>query len=97
MSIVRTILSLACLLGGGAACAAEIDDCRQLLLKGDYQQCEALTNAAIERGVYGESWHQILAAAQIAQGNYDGATTTLTSAMEKYSWSVRLRWQLMQE
>ncbi|MCA9089780.1 MAG: tetratricopeptide repeat protein [Planctomycetaceae bacterium] len=96
MTCWRSLLLTILLLCEGTANAAEIDDCQKLLRTGEFVLCEEKTAAAVERGVYGESWHQILAAAQMEQGKYDAALQTLTTALEKYSWSIRLRWDLIQ-
>ncbi|MCA8991127.1 MAG: tetratricopeptide repeat protein [Planctomycetaceae bacterium] len=93
----RRILTLFCLLClTYSAEGAEIDTYREEYQHGEYSQCLENVSAAIERGVYGEAWHQLKADAQIALGNYEGALLTLKEGVEKYGWSIRLRWQLMQ-
>lgn len=76
----------------GDLIAADIDECRQLLLTGRYEQCVTTTSAAIEEGVYGESWHLVKAQAQMHLGRYSDAHDTVTLALQRYGWSVRLRW-----
>lgn len=70
---------------------ADIDECRQMLLTGEYEQCVATTADAIATGVFGESWHVIKAEAELALGRYSDALQTTQTALERYNWSLRLR------
>lgn len=91
--LLSVSLALALLLGcSEALLAAEIDQCRELLRTGKYAECVEATTAAIERGVFGEAWHLVKSDAETAQGHYEEAHATITKALERYSWSVRLRW-----
>lgn len=91
--ILLLLLAVASLSSWGVA--AEIDDLRLLYRHGEYGSCLEKVKAAIERGVYGEAWHQLQADAEIALGQYQEALQTLQTGIEKYSWSIRLRWQLL--
>ncbi|MEW4529884.1 tetratricopeptide repeat protein [Maioricimonas sp. JC845] len=74
------------------ALAADLDAARNLAAVGEYEKCLAETNAAIEDGVYGESWHLLRAEMLMTLGQYDEAVESLEAALQRYSWSVRLRW-----
>lgn len=90
----RSLLITLCLWGlsSSFAVAADIDECRKLLLRGKYQECLAATSEAIEKGVYGESWHLVKADAEFQTGQYEESLATIQKALERYGWSVRLRW-----
>lgn len=77
-----------------AACcrAAELDDARALLHKGEYEQALARASESIEKGVYGEAWHILKTEAELTLGKYKEAHATVLAGIEKYNWSVRLRW-----
>lgn len=70
---------------------ADIDECRKLLLHGKYAECVTATTEAIEKGVYGESWHLVKAEAEFKQGLYEDSLATIDNALERYSNSIRLR------
>lgn len=72
--------------------AADINECRELLLTGKYEECLATTAETIENGVYGESWHLVKAEAEFLLGRHTDSMATIQSALERYGWSVRLRW-----
>ncbi|QDU41511.1 tetratricopeptide repeat protein [Maioricimonas rarisocia] len=92
---IEVLLGLAvAVLCGTSARAADLDTARELAAVGEYEKCLAETSAAIEDGVYGESWHLIKAEQQLMLGRYDDAVETLEVALQRYSWSVRLRWKL---
>ena len=97
MSSASCCLTVCLILAAGdLLVAAEIDDCRDLFLHGEYDECLERTAAAIEKGVYGEAWHQLKAQAEFELGRYAEAMQTLRGALERYTWSVRLRWLALQ-
>jgi tetratricopeptide (TPR) repeat protein len=95
---IRPYLMTLMLLGVSSsfAVAADIDECRALLLSGKYEECLTATNEAIEKGVYGESWHLVKADAEFQTGQYEQSLATIQKALERYGWSVRLRWNGIQ-
>ncbi len=97
-SVRRLFLSgfVFCLWTGTVCFAADIDQCRELLLYGEYEKCITTTAEAIEQGVYGESWHLVKAEAEFKTGKYEESLKTIQSALERYGWSIRLRWLAMQ-
>lgn len=72
--------------------AAELNECRELLIKGDYQACIEATHEAITKNRYGESWPVIKAQAEAAIGQFDTSLMTVANGLRRYSWSIRLRW-----
>lgn len=63
-----------------------------MLLRGDYEQCIRETSDAFAKRRYGESWPLIQVEAEMAIGQYDSALKTVEKGIERYSWSIRLRW-----
>lgn len=74
------------------ASAAELSECREMLRTGRYAECIAATAEAFAKRRYGESWPVLQAEAQMALGRYDEALRTVELGVERYSWSIRLRW-----
>lgn len=74
------------------ACAAELAECREMLIHGDYETCIHATHEAISKNRYGESWPLIKAQAEAAIGQFDTALLTIANGLKRYSWSIRLRW-----
>ena len=72
--------------------AAELNECREMLIKGDYQACIEATHEAITKNRYGESWPVIKAQAEAAIGQFDTSLMTVANGLRRYSWSIRLRW-----
>ena len=72
--------------------AAELNECREMFIKGDYQACIEATHEAITKNRYGESWPMIKAQAEAAIGQFDTSLMTVANGLRRYSWSIRLRW-----
>ncbi len=72
--------------------AAELAECREMLIKGDYQACIEATHEAITKNRYGESWPLTKAQAEAAIGQFDTSLMTVANGLRRYSWSIRLRW-----
>ena len=72
--------------------AAELAECRDMLLHGDYQSCIEATHEAITKNRYGESWPLVKAQAESAIGEFDTSLLTIANGLRRYSWSIRLRW-----
>lgn len=91
-----TILLATCLLAfvlpAQAVQAAELAECREMLIRGDYQECILATHEAITKNRYGESWPLIKAQAEAASGQFDTSLMTIANGLRRYSWSIRLRW-----
>ena len=91
LSRITIVLFAACWGFADFANAADIDECRELLMRGKYSECVETTGAAIEKGVYGESWHLVKADAELKLGQHADALATIDKALERYGWSIRLR------
>ena len=72
--------------------AAELAECRAMMIRGDYQACILATHEAITKNRYGESWPLIKAQAEAASGQFDASLMTIANGLRRYSWSIRLRW-----
>jgi len=72
--------------------ALELPQCQELFLSGKYEDCAHATQEAIAGGRYGEAWPVLKAQSQMVLGQYDAALLTIESALQRYSWSLRLRW-----
>ena len=72
--------------------AVELNECREMLIKGDYLACIEATHEAITKNRYGESWPVIKAQAEAAIGQFDTSLMTVANGLRRYSWSIRLRW-----
>ncbi len=79
------------LAGASQISAAAIDDCRELVLRGDFAKAIEQATQAIEEGAYGEAWPAVKAEAELATGQYQQAAETLKDGLSKYTWSVKLR------
>lgn len=91
--LLRTACLLLTLVGLPVdASAAELAECREMLIRGDYKTCIHATHEAIEKNRYGESWPLIKAQAEAASGQFDSSLLTLANGLKRYSWSIRLRW-----
>ena len=75
-----------------SARAAELTECRAMLIRGDYQECIQTTHEALTKNRYGESWPLIKAQAESAIGQFDTSLMTIANGLRRYSWSIRLRW-----
>lgn len=74
------------------ASAAELVDCQRWLITGEYQKCIDGTTEAITQNRFGEAWPVTKAQAELAIGQAGPALLTVKAALERYNWSVRLRW-----
>lgn len=72
--------------------AAELAECREMLIRGDYESCIHASHEAIIKNRYGESWPLIKAQAESAVGQFDASLMTIANGLQRYSWSIRLRW-----
>lgn len=90
---VRSLVWLFVLLGLATmpTLAADMGTCRKHLLHGRYDECIREAADAINNKRYGEDWRVLKAEAEIATGRHAAAIRTIEAALERYSWSVRLR------
>ncbi len=90
-------ITLFCLIGFSAGLssadlfAAEVDQTRKLLLKGDYAECIKVAGEAIQQRVFGEEWYLFKSEAEMQTGQYAAAFDTISGGLTRYAWSIRLR------
>jgi len=87
-----TSLFLAVGLSPQVSRAAELAECRAMMIRGDYQACILTAHEAITKNRYGESWPLIKAQAEASSGQFDASLMTIANGLRRYSWSIRLRW-----
>ena len=78
--------------GPAEARAAELAECRELLLAGKNVECIHATAEAISGNRYGESWPMLKAQAELNVAQFEPALATVEAGIKRYSWSIRLRW-----
>lgn len=72
--------------------AADLENCRQLFLKGDYAECIREAEQAVKGASWEDGWQVLLARAQLAVGRYPEAEKTVTNALERrFNSNVELR------
>lgn len=91
-AVVLTCLALILSAFPTPAQAAELAECREMLIRGDYEACIHASHEAITKNRYGESWPLIKAQAESAIGEFDASLLTIANGLRRYSWSIRLRW-----
>lgn len=93
---VRGLVSLAILIAFscavGTASAAELSECREMLLTGKNVECIQATAEAISKNRYGETWPMLKAQAELNVAQFDAGLATVENGVKRYSWSIRLRW-----
>ena len=90
-AVLASLLLITCA-NSDFAQAAELAECREMLIRGDYESCIHASHEAITKNRYGESWPLIKAQAEAASGQFDTALMTIANGLQRYSWSIRLRW-----
>jgi len=71
--------------------AAEPEEAGKLFLAGDYPGCIQMAGKAMADDDSGEEWRLLLAQAFMAVGQYTNAHAVISTNLERYSSSVRLR------
>ncbi|MFK7820515.1 MAG: tetratricopeptide repeat protein [Planctomycetaceae bacterium] len=69
-----------------------LEGLREMLNTGKYDECINAASAQIGK-VYGEGYYTAKVKAELARGKYADATKTVEAGINKYSWSIALRWQ----
>ena len=90
-AVLTSLLLAACAITSRAH-AAELAECRTMLIRGEYESCIHATHEAITKNRYGESWPLLKAQAELASGQFDNSLMTIANGLRRYSWSIRLRW-----
>lgn len=77
-----------------SAHAADLPQTRELVKQGKYEQALQQATEAVEGNVYGEEWRVLKADLELLLGRYAEARETCTTALEKYTYSIRLHQRL---
>ena len=73
------------------AFAADVEESRKLLIKGDYAECIKVAGKAIDERAFGEDFYLLKSEAELITGHYKDAYETISAGLTRYAWSVRLR------
>lgn len=79
-----------CLAGSTPAIAASLTEAETLFRTGRYEECANIASKAIEEGAWGEHWSRLLIEAELAQGKYKAALTSLEGAKKRFPGSGTL-------
>ena len=71
--------------------AAEFDDCRALLLKGEYAACLEAADKALADNQRSEEWPLLRAQALLTLGRYEEAREAINTGLKRARSSIRLR------
>lgn len=72
--------------------APPLEDLRQKFRAGEYEAVLRGTHEGISQRQFGEDWYLLQAETQTALGEYRSAWETIQAGLQRYNWSVRLRW-----
>lgn len=78
-------------LAGSLAKALEPDEARQQFIKGNYSECIRAAEQALGEKDSSEEWRLLLAQSFLAVGQYTNAFLVVSTNLERFPWSVRLR------
>jgi len=73
--------------------APDLPEARSQLLAGNYADCIALAETALQGRADREEWQLLLSEALLKTGRYPQARTVITNALAQRPGRVRLRWQ----
>jgi lipopolysaccharide biosynthesis regulator YciM len=82
-------------LGVGPLSAADPDlaALTKQLRAGEYEACITGATEAIDRRAFGEDWYLVKAEAELAIGQAQSSFDTIQVGLQRYSWSIRLRYR----
>jgi tetratricopeptide (TPR) repeat protein len=94
LSIRGALLSALLLVPFSATCAAAADilEAFSLYRTGKYAECAELADKGIQEGQFSENWPLVKLKAEMAIGRYENALKTLDAALERFRYSIALRW-----
>lgn len=90
----RSVVSVAVLFAARNLPAADIAEARALATTGEYQAALQAAEEAVAANTFGEDWWLLKAEMELTLGRYTDAKATLTAALDKYPWSIRIRARL---
>ena len=71
--------------------AADLTEAWPLFIKGDFKKCIEQCNEAIRDGETEDDWRVLLARSMMEIGSYTNAYSVVSTNLEKFPWSVKLR------
>lgn len=71
--------------------AADLTQAWPLFIKGDFKKCIEQCEAAIKDGETEDDWRVLLARSMMEIGRYTNAYSVVSTNLEKFPWSVKLR------
>ncbi|MEX0585550.1 MAG: tetratricopeptide repeat protein, partial [Pirellulales bacterium] len=90
-----TLLAACCFAGDLAtatAVAVDLSEATALYRAGKYAECVEVTAKAIAADEFSEDWRIHKIEAEMALGRYADALATLDTALERFKYSIALRW-----
>lgn len=71
--------------------AADLEDAWGSFIKGDFQKCIKECQEAIHDGESDDDWRVLMARSMISIGSYSNAYSVVSTNLERFPWSVKLR------
>ena len=71
--------------------AIDLDETRALFVKGSYTECIKACDQAIEEDESSDDWRVLLARTLLEVGRYTNAYSVVTTNLDRFPWSVKLR------
>ena len=71
--------------------AVDLDETRALFLKGAYKECIKACDQALADDESSDDWRVLLARSFLATGRYTNAYSVITTNLDRFPWSVKLR------
>jgi tetratricopeptide (TPR) repeat protein len=89
--VLRYGLIPLCLALSGRAADADVNEGRKLYIRGAYTECIKLAGEAMEDQTREEEWPILLTQSLLSLGRYPEAQVTISNALQRFRWSIRLR------
>ncbi len=77
--------------GLNAGAAVELDETRDLFIKGSYTDCMKACGQAIADEESSDEWRVLLTRSLLALGRYTNAYSAVNTNLDRFPWSVKLR------
>ena len=74
-----------------ADAAGDLDETRTLFINGSYTDCVKACSQAITDDESSDEWRVLLARSLLALGRYTNAYSVVTTNLDRFPWSVKLR------
>ncbi len=80
-----------CALAPPARAAIDLDETQALFIKGGYAECIKACGQAIADDESSDDWRVLLARSLLELGRYTNAYSVVTTNLERFPWSIKLR------